>query len=216
MATIAAFRNRRPTAAQRWRSWRWVILTLVVLAVIAGVDAYLTAPRPGARMDPASTGPDGAHALVALLRDGGVDVVVADGIADVERAARPDTLILVAQSQYLTDPLLDRLAKSPGDLLLVEPTARTREALMPGLRISARQHLRQRPQLHSARGHSGRAGSIRAQRHLPRHRRPGDDQLLRRRADPLPGRRADHHRGRQHRLHDQRRACCRRATPRWR
>ncbi len=109
---------------------------LLVLAVLAGIDAYLTAPRPGARMDPESTGPDGAHALVALLRGGGVDVVVAGGIADVEQAARPDTLILVAQSQYLTDTLLDQLAKAPGDLLLVEPTARSREALMPGVRIS--------------------------------------------------------------------------------
>lgn len=125
-----------PTAAQRWRSWRWVLLTLVVLAVIAGVDAYLTAPRPGTHMDPASTGPDGAHALVTLLRGGGVDVVAADGIADVERAARPDTLTLVAQSQYLTDALADRLSKIPGDLLLVEPTARIREALLPGVRVT--------------------------------------------------------------------------------
>lgn len=137
MATTARPYTTSPTALQRWRSWRWVVLTLIVLAVIAGVDAYLTAPRPGARMDPASTGPDGAHALVALLRGGGVDVVVADSIADVERAARPDALILVAQSQYLTESLLDRLSRAPGDLLLVEPTSRTREALMPGLRVSA-------------------------------------------------------------------------------
>jgi hypothetical protein len=113
------------------------VLTLVVLAAIAGIGAYLTAPRPGGQMDPASTGPAGAHALVALLGDGGVEVVVADSIADVERAARPNTLILVAQSQYLADnTLLDRLAKAPGDLLLVEPTARTREALMPGVGIA--------------------------------------------------------------------------------
>lgn len=126
----------RPPAVRR-RSWRWAVLTLGVLALIAGIGAYLTAPRPGARMDPASTGPGGAHALVALLRDGGVDVVVVDGIADVEHAARPDTLILVAQSQHLTSALLDRLAKAPGDLLLVEPTTRTRAALMPGVRKSA-------------------------------------------------------------------------------
>lgn len=126
-----------PPAARRRRPWRSVALTLVVLAVIAGVTAYLTAPRPGARMDPESTGPDGAHALVTLLRDFGVEVVVADRVADVERAARPGTLILIAQTQYLTDDaLLDRLAKVPGDLLLVEPTARTREALMPGVRAS--------------------------------------------------------------------------------
>ncbi len=135
-ATLGARAEAATVGARRWRSWRWVVLTLVVLAVIAGIGAYLTAPRPGARMDPESTDPDGAHALVALLRGGGVEVVVADSISDVERAARPDTLILVAQSQYLTSPLLDRLAKAPGDLLLVEPTARTREALLPGVRKS--------------------------------------------------------------------------------
>ena len=117
-------------------------LPLVALAVIAGIGAYLTAPRPGGPMDPAATSPDGAHALVTLLRDNGVEVVVADNIADVEQAARPDTLMLVAQSQYLTDTALDRLAKAPGDFLLVEPKARTRAALIPGLRMSARQHLR--------------------------------------------------------------------------
>lgn len=134
MATVT---DANPEAAPGpRRSWRWVVVTLLVLAVLAGVDAYLTAPRPGARMDPSSTGPDGARALVELLRNAGVDVVVANGIADVERAARPDALILVAQSQYLTDTLLDRVAKIPSDLLLVEPTTRAREALLPRLRVS--------------------------------------------------------------------------------
>ena len=122
--------------AARWRSWRWVAPPLVALAVIAGIGAYLTAPRPGGLMDPAATSPDGAHALATLLRDNGVDVVVADNIADVEQAARPDALVLVAQSQYLTDTALDRLVKVPGDFLLVEPKARTRAALIPGLRMS--------------------------------------------------------------------------------
>lgn len=132
MATTTA----TATAPRRRRSWRWVLATLLVLAVIAGVDAYLSSPRPGTRMDAASTDPDGAHALVALLRDGGVDVVVADHIADVESAARPDALILVAQSQYLADSVLDRLARIRSDLLLVEPTTEARKALLPGVRIS--------------------------------------------------------------------------------
>jgi Domain of unknown function (DUF4350) len=110
---------------------------LVLFAAVAAIGAYLTAPRPGGRMDAKSTGPNGAHALVTLLRNGGVEVVVAGDVADVERAARRDTLIVVAQSQYLTDrTLLARMAQVPGDLLLVEPTSRTREALAPGLRIA--------------------------------------------------------------------------------
>jgi len=126
-----------PTGAQRGRSWRWVLLTLVALCAVAAVSTYLTAPRPGGRLDPASTGPEGAHALVALLRDHGVDVVVADDVAEVEAAARPDTLLLLAQTQYLTSgELLHRLAETPGDLLLVEPTSRARTALAPGIRSS--------------------------------------------------------------------------------
>jgi Domain of unknown function (DUF4350) len=160
MATGLVARPEPATVAQRWRSWRWVVLTLVMIAVIAAIGAYLTAPRLGGRMDPASTGPDGAHALVTLLRDGGVEVVVADSIADVEQAARPNTLILVAQSQYLTDnSLLDRLANAPGDLLLVEPTSRTREALTPHLHISGASTFDSNP--NCTLREANRAGSVR-------------------------------------------------------
>ncbi|WP_144208376.1 DUF4350 domain-containing protein [Mycobacterium tilburgii] len=138
MATVSPPSPTALTATGRWRVWRWVALTLVVLGLIAWIGAYLTAPRPGPRMDPESTGTDGTHALATLLRDGGVHVIVAESLDDVEKAARPDTLILVAQSQYLTnDEQLRRLADAPGDLLLVEPTARTRAALLPGIRVSA-------------------------------------------------------------------------------
>ena len=84
-------RPSRPTVVQRVAHHaRWVLLALIVVVGVSTVGTYLTAPRPGGRMDPASTSPDGAHALVSLLRDHGVDVVVADDIADVERAARPE------------------------------------------------------------------------------------------------------------------------------
>ena len=66
-----------PTPVRRW-SWRWVLFALAAICVVAAIGTYLTATRPGGRMDPTSTGPDGAHALVALLRDHGVTVVVAN------------------------------------------------------------------------------------------------------------------------------------------
>jgi Domain of unknown function (DUF4350) len=120
---------------RRRRSRRWVLLMLAAVCVVAAIATYLTAPRPGGRMDPASTGPDGAHALVTLLRDRGVTVVVAASVADAENAARPGTLLLFAQSQRVTsDSLLQRLAATPGDRLLVEPTSHARAALAPGIR----------------------------------------------------------------------------------
>jgi hypothetical protein len=125
-----------PTLVQRWRSARWVLLAFVVIVGVAVLSTWLTAPRPGGRMDPTSTSSEGARALVTLLRDHGVDVITADDIAAVERAARPDTLILVAQTLHLIDDdLLRRLAALPGDRLLVEPVSRTRESLAPEIDI---------------------------------------------------------------------------------
>lgn len=127
-----------PTVGQRWRTARWIVLVLVVVAAVATVSVYLTAPRPGGRMEAGSTSSDGAHALVALLRDNGVDVVIADDIAAVEKAARPDALVLTVQTIHLgDDEMLRRLAAVPGDRLVVEPVARTREALAPEIRRDA-------------------------------------------------------------------------------
>ncbi len=127
-----------PTVVQRWRSARWVLLALVVIVGVATIGTILTAPRPGGLMDPESTSPEGARALVTILREHGVDVVVAGDVAAVERAARPDTLILVAQTFYLLDDdLLRRLATLPGDRLLVAPVSRTREQLAPEIRLDS-------------------------------------------------------------------------------
>lgn len=126
----------RPRGARRWRSWRWVALGLVVIVAVATLSAYLTTPRAGGEMDPAATGPAGAHALVMLLRDRGVDVVVADTVADAERVARPDALLLVAETARIGGKDLHRLAHLPGDLLLVQPTPRARKALAPGIRTA--------------------------------------------------------------------------------
>ncbi|MEB3034855.1 DUF4350 domain-containing protein [[Mycobacterium] nativiensis] len=116
------------------RTWLWAALALAVIVVVAAVGTYLGSPRPGGRMDANATGPDGAHALVALLRDRGVQVVVADTVADVAREARSDTLVLVAQTQRIADDaLVDRLAQVPGDLLLVAPDSRARNALAPAI-----------------------------------------------------------------------------------
>ncbi|MBI5338890.1 MAG: DUF4350 domain-containing protein [Mycolicibacterium rufum] len=126
-----------PTVGQRWRTWRWVLLGLAAVIAVAAVSTWLTAPRPGGHLDAGSTSPDGARALVTLLRDNGIDVVVADTVGDVARTARPDTLVVAAQTFWLyDDEQLARLAALPGDRLVVEPVGKTREALAPALRSS--------------------------------------------------------------------------------
>jgi hypothetical protein len=122
--------------AAKWRTTRWVVLALIAVAAVAAVGTYLTAPRPGKPMDPQSTSPDGARALVTLLRDRGIDVIEADTLAEAQAAARPDTLLVVAQSQFLDSEQVNRLAELPGDRLLVEPVSRTREGLAPALKTA--------------------------------------------------------------------------------
>lgn len=120
------------TVRQRLRTARWVLLSLAVIVAVAVLTVYLTAPRPGGSMDPESTAPEGTHALVSLLRDHGVEVITAADVDEARRAARPGTLLVVAQTMFLTgDETVDRLSDAPGDLLLVAPTGRTREKLAP-------------------------------------------------------------------------------------
>ena len=127
-----------PTVRQRWRAGRWIVLALVVIGVVMTVSTLLTASRPGGRMDPGATSSEGAHALVTLLRDRGVDVVVADDVAAVERAAGRDSLVVTVQTRHLVDDdVLRRLAAVPGDRLVVEPISRTREVLAPQVRRAA-------------------------------------------------------------------------------
>lgn len=121
----------------RRRPWWWLLAALVAICAVAAVGTYLTAPRPGGRLDPEATGADGAHALVTLLREHGVTVVVANNVDEAANAARSGSLLLFGQTQRVTtEPLLARLADAPGDLLLVEPTSRARAALSPSIRIA--------------------------------------------------------------------------------
>ncbi|MEZ0341660.1 DUF4350 domain-containing protein [Mycobacterium sp. pV006] len=124
-----------PTVRQRVRAARWLVAGSIVVVAVAALTAFLTSARPGGMLDARSTSEEGTHALVALLRDQGVTVVVADTVADVEREARPDTLLVAAQTFHLfDDDQLRRLSAVPGDRLLLEPIGKTREQLAPRLR----------------------------------------------------------------------------------
>ena len=58
----------------------------------------------------------------------------------------PESLLLMAESHHTRgDDLLNRLAALPGDRLLVQPTARVRDALAPGIRLSHAERLADDP-----------------------------------------------------------------------
>lgn len=120
---------------QRWRTNRSAALALAAIVVFAAVTAWLTAPRLGGRMDPEATSPLGGHALIALLRDRGVEVMVANTVPEAQRAAGPDTLLLIAETANTRGDALGDLAAIPGDRLVLEPTVKSREVLAPAIRL---------------------------------------------------------------------------------
>ncbi|MGV0815371.1 DUF4350 domain-containing protein [Mycolicibacterium boenickei] len=122
----------------RLRTARWVLLAVAVIVAVAVATVYLTAPRQGGYLDPESTAPAGTHALIALLRDQGVEVVAAADAEEVQRATRPGTLLVVAQTMYLSgEETVAKLTHLPGDLLLVAPTGYVREKLAPQVKVDA-------------------------------------------------------------------------------
>lgn len=132
--SVAPVRRGRRGA---WGGRRGMALALVAVVALSVLTVWLTAPRLGGLLDPAATSEDGAHALVSLLRDHGVDVVVASTAEDARRAADGDTLLLVGQTPFLTnDAQLETLAQAPGDRLLIDPGPRTRNVLAPGIRTA--------------------------------------------------------------------------------
>ncbi|WP_307832404.1 DUF4350 domain-containing protein [Planomonospora sp. ID91781] len=121
-----------PRVRDAWARWRGPLGVLALLAAFALVTALVTRPGTGGYLSAESTTPRGAHALAQLLRDQGVDVRPAGTVEEARELTGPDSLLVVAQSQFLADEALLRdLAALPGDRLLVEPVTQALQALAP-------------------------------------------------------------------------------------
>ncbi|WP_312179501.1 DUF4350 domain-containing protein, partial [Arthrobacter sp.] len=117
------------------RAWRlWIILGLVLAAGVAlglltgsdGDRAALSAENPA---------PAGAQALARVLRDQGVDVVVAKDHAAAMDGLRAGeaTLLLFDPNEFLGHGQLEDLADAAAKTVLVEPTFTQLGQLAPGI-----------------------------------------------------------------------------------
>jgi hypothetical protein len=121
-----------PAAAigSRWR----LPLAIVALVLLAGIVVALLKPAAPATgyLDPAGTGPFGAHALADILAERGHHVVRTVTPAAAAAAARPGGATLVVTSPwYLTPRALAQLAQVPGHVVVVEPDQAALTAFAP-------------------------------------------------------------------------------------
>jgi hypothetical protein len=126
-----------PTAHQVWTRTRGILLALVLLLVGAvAIAALLSGGRHG-RLDPRSADPYGSRAVAAILADHGVSTRVVTTLDQARAAAGPDTTLLVATPDLLTEGQQSRLhtatAASGGRTVLVAPDTPSVGRLAPGV-----------------------------------------------------------------------------------
>ncbi len=129
------------TPGQFWSRSRGIVLALLVLLAAAVVMAALRSGGEHGRLDPRSAAPHGSRALAELLADQGVSTRVVTTARAARAAAGPDTTLLVADPDLLTDDRRSRLRAatkgSGGRTVLVTPGTPSLKALAPGVTAHA-------------------------------------------------------------------------------
>ncbi|WSQ09643.1 DUF4350 domain-containing protein [Streptomyces sp. NBC_01231] len=126
-----------PTTRQVWTRARGVILALVLLLAGAIAIAAIRSDTHEGSLDPRSAADYGSRAVAELLADRGVSTRVVTTLAEARAAADPDTTLLVAVPDLLTERQQSRLhaatAGTGGRTVLVAPGSSSVERLAPGI-----------------------------------------------------------------------------------
>ncbi|MEU1024743.1 DUF4350 domain-containing protein [Streptomyces sp. NPDC005904] len=129
------------TPGQLWSRSRGIVLALLVLLAAAVVMAALRSGGEHGRLDPRSAAPHGSRALAELLADQGVSTRVVTTPRAARAAAGPDTTLLVADPDPLSDGRRAHLRAatkdSGGRTVLVTPGTPSLKALAPGVTAHA-------------------------------------------------------------------------------
>ncbi|GHA64421.1 hypothetical protein GCM10010372_75240 [Streptomyces tauricus] len=126
-----------PTVRQVWTRSRGLLLALVILLVAAVAIAVVRSGAQHGSLDPRSADAAGSRAVAELLADQGVSTRVVTNLDQAGTAAGPDTTLLVARPDLLTDRQQDLLhsayRNSGGRTVLVAPGTPSVGTLAPGV-----------------------------------------------------------------------------------
>jgi len=120
-------------SSRRRRVGGWIAIA-VVLALVGGIGVVLAGLSQWAQrdaLDPDSAGPSGTRALVEILREQGVEVVVAHDRAAVREALAPGTTLVLPDMPALSDAAVRAVTDGFDDVVLIEPRARTLRLFLP-------------------------------------------------------------------------------------
>ncbi|MDO8108585.1 DUF4350 domain-containing protein [Isoptericola sp. b441] len=130
----------RTAAARRWRRWRLPLLIAVVLGISVLFSVLI---RPDLSGDPLAInnpGPLGVRAVAQVLGRQGVHVTEVRSVDAAVAAAAAGTTLAVVETLPLDQADLERLARTPADLVVVDGTDRTLQELTDGAVANAWDH----------------------------------------------------------------------------
>ena len=116
------------------RSLFWLAVALFAIVIALITMAAIGGANSGARLDPTSPAPNGAKALVEVLRSQGVTVVVTSTLEETEKAiddASSSTLVIHDDGLYLTDAKLEQAVDLAEHVVLVDATFPELQAVAP-------------------------------------------------------------------------------------
>ncbi|UUU22602.1 DUF4350 domain-containing protein [Streptomyces sp. DSM 40750] len=126
-----------PTTRQVWTRARGVVLAAVILLAAAVVIAVIRSGAEHGRLDPRSADTNGSRAVAELLADQGVSTRLVTTLDEASAAAGPDTTLLIAVPDLLTDSQQSRLRTatetSGGRTVLIAPGSSSVNTLAPGV-----------------------------------------------------------------------------------
>jgi Zn-dependent protease len=135
--TPAGYRQDAVPATDGWRRWRAPVAIIALIIAGGAVIALLQPARvTNNYLDPASTGPDGTHALADILAGRGQQIVRETSPAAAVQAASGGATLVVTSTQFLTRGQLAPMNQLAGNLVIVEPEQATLAVLAPDAAIA--------------------------------------------------------------------------------
>ncbi|ALV35351.1 DUF4350 domain-containing protein [Streptomyces sp. CdTB01] len=136
-ATTLPSTSISPTARQVWTRARGIALAVILVLAAAVAIAVVRSDVRHGELDPRSVDPYGSRAVAEILADHGVTTRVVTTLAGARAAASPNTTLLVAVPDRLTQrqqsALHASIADSGGRTVLVAPGSSSVEKLVPGV-----------------------------------------------------------------------------------
>jgi hypothetical protein len=117
------------------RALFWIVLAVIVILLVTATIALTGTSADKTRLSPTNPSPNGAEALIAVLRSDGVSVTTPQSLAAAERDAsahaQSATLVVYDQNSVLVQSQFEQLQSVASNVILIEPDTAALDALAP-------------------------------------------------------------------------------------